>query len=108
AAELGELVDGGGGRGRQAPAPDEPRALHRLQPRREEVCRDPRETVEQVGIALGPDEELAHDEQRPALADDVEGAGDHAVLVIAAAGHGTLNGMASLHLIFRLDYLIFI
>ncbi len=43
----------------------------------------------QVGEALGAQQELAHDHQGPALAHQVEGAGDSAGIAVGAlCGHG--------------------
>jgi hypothetical protein len=42
----------------------------------------------QVGEPLIADDELAQDEQRPAVAQHVEGAGDRAVLLVVADGCG--------------------
>ena len=39
-------------------------------------------------VALRPREQVAHDQQRPALADEVEGAGQGTVLLVGAPGHG--------------------
>jgi hypothetical protein len=41
----------------------------------------------QVGEALGPEQQLADDEQRPALADDIEGAGDATAVSVRALSH---------------------
>ena len=43
----------------------------------------------QVGEPTVADQQLAHDQQRPAVADDVEGDGDRAVLVVGPVAHVT-------------------
>ena len=49
----------------------------------------------EIGEALRPEQELADDGQRPALADDVESSGDPARVSIATqAGHGILLPLA--------------
>ena len=49
----------------------------------------PGQVCPEVGEALRAEDELAHDEQCPALTHDVEGAGDAArVAVRALASHG--------------------
>ena len=42
----------------------------------------PGQALGEVGVALRPYHQLADDEQRPAVADDVERVGDGAVLVV--------------------------
>ena len=49
----------------------------------EQVGGDPGQAVMEVGVAAGPlQEQLAHDQQVPAIADHVEGLGDGAVLLV--------------------------
>ena len=50
----------------------------------EDVRADVWESGAQVGEALGPQQQLADDEQRPALADDVERACDPAAVAVGA------------------------
>src|SRR5829696_5193968 len=69
-------------RRRQLALLDEAGGLELLQAVGEDVRPDSRQVVEQVGVALRPVHQLANDEQRPALADEAERAGDRAVLVI--------------------------
>ena len=83
-AEVGELVDRRGGRGREAPLGDQAGGFKRAQALGEDVRADAREARLEVGVALGAQEEIADDEQRPALADDVERAGRGAELLVAA------------------------
>jgi hypothetical protein len=78
-----ELVHGRGGGWRQPALRDEARGLQLLQPVGEDVRADPWQAGDEVGVALRPLGQLADDEQRPALADEAEGAGDGAVLVVA-------------------------
>jgi hypothetical protein len=42
----------------------------------------------QIGEALGAEQQLAHDQERPALADHVEGAGDPAWISVRALAGG--------------------
>ena len=49
----------------------------------------PRQVLGEVGVALRAVHQLAHDEQRPSLADQVERVGHGAVLVVAL-GHGAI------------------
>src|SRR5919106_2624803 len=81
---LGELVDRGRGRRRQAPPPHDAIALELLEPGGEDVRPTSVKVGVEVGVAkLAVLDELADDQQRPALADDVEGVRDRAVLVVA-------------------------
>ena len=83
-AVLGELVDPGR-RGRlELPATDDSALLERLQPRGEDVRAAAVEPRMEIRVAeLVVLEELANDEQRPALAHEVEGVRHRAVLRIA-------------------------
>src|SRR5262249_21641193 len=67
----------------QEAAPDDSTAFELLEPLGEHVRRDPREARAQVGEALRPEDEVADDEQRPAFPDEIERAGDPAVLSVA-------------------------
>ena len=59
--------------------------LELMQAVREQVGCDPRQAVSQVRVAAWPaQEQLAYDQQRPALAEDVKALGDCAVLVVGA------------------------
>src|SRR5947208_10505115 len=84
----GQRIYLGSGRGRQHLTFDESLVLEASKARREHVCRNSRQAVEQVAIALRPGEQLPDDEQRPPLADGVQGARNRAELAIAATGHG--------------------
>ena len=64
-----------------------PCGLEVAQAGREDVRPDSAQVVCQIGIALGALHELEHDEQGPPLADQAEGMGYRAVLVITLA-HG--------------------
>jgi hypothetical protein len=91
AAVVGELVDGGGGRRRQRPLPDHARVLQPAKPRREDVRADPGQGAGEVGVALGPEQEVADDEERPPVADQIEGVRDAAVLVVGSLVHRLLT-----------------
>ena len=88
-ARLGELVDddraGRAGSGRRRTSPFR---LHPLQPRREEVGRDGHEPFGKVAVPAGTGEQLADDEQGPALPGDVERVGETAVLVVESRDSG--------------------
>ena len=71
-----QLVDGRRGRRRQLPLLDEAGRLELLEPRGQDVRADPGQLVDEVGVPLRPVHQLAHDEQRPALADEAERARD--------------------------------
>ena len=62
---------------------DDAVVLEVSQPAGEDVRADPREAVEQVGEALWPEKQLAHDERRPALAHYVERARHWAALTVS-------------------------
>ena len=80
---LGELVDVRRRGGWQLAARDDPVALELTQPLAEDVRRDTRQAVTQIGESPRTEDELSQHEQRPALADEVEGAGDAALLLVA-------------------------
>ena len=46
--------------------------LERAQTRREDVGADTAEPAQQLGVAARPEQQVPHDQKRPALADDVE------------------------------------
>ncbi len=83
---LGELVDPGR-RGRiELPATNDSALLERLQARGEDVRAAAVEPRMEIRVAeLIVLEQLADDEQRPALAHEVEGVRHRAVLVVARA-----------------------
>ena len=86
-AVLGQLVDPRRRRWLELSPADDAALLERLQARREDVrsaARQPRVEVRVAKRTLV--EQLANDEQRPALADEVEGVRDRAVLVVTL-GH---------------------
>jgi hypothetical protein len=87
-AVLGELVDGGCGGRRELAALDEAGVLELAQARRENLRADAGQALGDVGVAARPLQELAHDEQRPALANDRQRVRDRAVLV-EPTGHET-------------------
>ncbi len=84
-APVGELVDLGGGRGRELALADHAGLLELLQALREHVRAGVGQAGPQIGEALGPEHQLADHHQRPALADPVERAGDPACLLIRAS-----------------------
>ena len=59
-----------------------PGGLEVAEPGREDVRPDSGQAFGEVGVALRPLHQLADDEQGPAVADDVEGVGHRAVLVV--------------------------
>ena len=93
-AVLGQLVDGRGcGRRKLAPG-DDAATLEILEAGGEDVRPATGERPMEVGVPqLAVLEELAHDEQRPALTHEVEGGRDRAVLVVAL--HADLDSTAS-------------
>ena len=66
---------------------EDARRLQLLEPRRQDVARDAGQPRGELAVAARPDEQVADDEQRPALADQLEGLGDAAVLPVVACGH---------------------
>src|SRR5262245_37892384 len=68
-------------------AGDEPLLLHQLEPLGEQVRRDALQRRLEILELAVPAEEVANDEQRPALADHLEGFRDGTRLTIAS-GHG--------------------
>jgi len=83
-APAGQLVHPGAGRRRElAPAHDR-RPLQLLQPLGENVRTDAGQAGAQAGEALGAEHQLAHDEEGPALTDQVEGMRRRASVVVAA------------------------
>jgi hypothetical protein len=82
-----QLVDRHRRRRRQLRPPHDTGALQVAEPSREDVRADAGERVREIGVAPLAEHQLAHDEQRPAIPDQVEGMGNGAVLVIALHGH---------------------
>ena len=101
AAPVGQLVHLRGGRGRELVAPDDAALLKLAQALREHVGADVRQAGAQVGEALRAEQQLAHDEQRPALADEVERAGDSAAVAVGPHELSLSNQLANW--IFQLD-----
>jgi hypothetical protein len=60
--------------------------LQRPQTRGEDVRADAAEAVEQFGVRARTEEQVAHDQQRPALADDVERRADGTEGLVADRG----------------------
>jgi hypothetical protein len=77
-----QLVDAGGGRRRQGPFGDDAGGLEVTQAGGEDVRPDSGQVPCEVGVALRACHQLAHDEQRPPLADQIERVGDRAVVVV--------------------------
>src|SRR6266542_7099570 len=67
---------------------DDAGALELLEPRGEDVGRNSREPVAQVGEAFGAGDEIADEQQCPALADELQGMGEPAELSVGPAGPG--------------------
>jgi len=87
---VGELVNrNGGGRGKHG-LPDNPRVLEPPEPVGEAVGSDGGEGGEEMLEALGPQQQLPDHEDGPALAEDVEGAGDRAHLPVGLRGHPSI------------------
>jgi hypothetical protein len=61
---------------------DETCSFHLLETLGEKVGRDAGKAAQEIRVALRPKHEIPHDEQRPSFAEDVEGAGEAAVLVV--------------------------
>ena len=90
-AVLRELVDGGRSRWTSRRLLDDSTALEVLQPRGEDV----RAAAVEPGVEIRVPqaallEKLTDDEQRPALADEVEGVCDRAVLVVRLCHDGRI------------------
>ena len=81
---LGELVDVRRGGRREPAAPDDAGVLELPQPLGEDVRAGLGQAGVQVGEALGAEEQVADDEQRPALPDEVEGVSGRAPVAVAA------------------------
>jgi hypothetical protein len=82
APAVGQLVHVRGGGRREVVAPDDAVVLELAQALGEHVRADPGQTRAQVGEALGAEQQLAHHEQGPAVADRIERAGDAAAVAI--------------------------
>src|SRR4029078_4310030 len=61
--------------------------LQLLEPRGEDVARDPVEPRGELAVAPGSDQQVADDQECPALADQFERLRDAAVLPVVARGH---------------------
>jgi hypothetical protein len=80
----GELVDLSGSGRRQSAARDDPVALELAEPEAQNIGGNAREALAEIREPFGPERELADDEERPALPDQIERAGDPAVLVVGS------------------------
>src|SRR3989449_3298147 len=72
APAVGQLVLGPGRVGRVEAPRDEPALLQELQPVRQDVRRDPREAPREVREAPRPREQVAHEQEGPAVADHLQ------------------------------------
>jgi hypothetical protein len=81
----GELIDLHGGRRRQLAAHDDAGRLQPFQPLGQHIGADPRQVGAKVAEALGAEEQLAHHQQRPPFADEIERMRRPARIFIAAA-----------------------
>src|ERR1700678_238097 len=86
-ARVAERVDGAPNRGRQVGALDQPIVLELFEPLSEQIGRDAGQLGAQIAVAAGPSDQLAQDQQCPSLTQDVEPAGDRAVLVVVPGSH---------------------
>ena len=85
-AAVGQLVDARARRRRELAAAQEPGLLELAQALGEHVGAQVRQAGPQVREALRAEQQLADDQQRPALADDVEGARDAAAVAVGPFG----------------------
>ena len=85
-AALGEVVLGAQRALGVDLARHEAEVLEPAQAAGQQVGRDRRERALQVGVARDAAQQVAHDQQRPAIAHGVEGRGDRALVRIG--GHG--------------------
>ena len=76
-----------GGRRRKFLSGDEAVALKGAEPFGEQVATYAGETLDQIGEPAGPRHELAHDQQGPPIASNVEGACQTAELLVAMFRH---------------------
>src|SRR5205085_1065202 len=81
-----QLVDLHGGGGRQLAAVQRADRLEGLEALRQHVGADAGKARAQIAEALRAEHELAHDEEGPTLADEVERMGRPAGVVVAAPG----------------------
>jgi hypothetical protein len=88
--EVGELIGGDRGRRRQLAAANDARLLQLPQSLGEDVGGRAADVAGQLGEAQRPEQQLADDQQRPALADPVESSGETARLVVEALGHASM------------------
>ena len=82
AAALGQLVAGAGRVIGVEVARHQPVLLHQLEPVGQDVRRDAGLTAGEVLEPLRPVEQIAHEQERPAVADDLEGPGDRTGLTV--------------------------
>ena len=96
ATPLRQLVDGRVGRWSELAPLNRAAVLELVQALREHVGARARQPRPQVGEALGAEDELAHHQERPALAHAVQSPGDAAGIVVAAqSGHARSMSLTS-------------
>ena len=81
-AALGQLVDQPRRGRRQLPALHQPRRVEVAQPLREEVRPHAGQPVAEIGVALRTEQQLADDQQRPALPEQVQRTGHRTELAV--------------------------
>jgi len=84
ASALGELVDPRSRWRREGATTHQARLLEIAQALGQDVGADVRQSGAQIGEALGAQQQLADDEEGPALAHEVEGARDPAAVAVGA------------------------
>ena len=80
----GELIDRAAVRQREQLPPHDTRRFQVLEPRGQRIGADSRQALDQIAEPERPEQQIAQDEQRPAIPDHVEGGGDAAQLGVAA------------------------
>ena len=86
-ALLGEVIDPAGRRRRQEALAHQALGLELLQTLGQQRCPDPGQPLHQVGVAPRAHGQLAQEQRRPTLADDVESPGEGAVLAVGTLCH---------------------
>ena len=78
-------------------AVDEPGVLQPAQTFREQTARQARQAACEIVEPRRPEEEVAHDEHGPSLAEEIDGPRDRAVLAVTGALHGRGRASPSPH-----------
>ena len=99
-----ELVDRHVRRRRQLSPPHHAEAFEVTEPLGQQARADAGQAGLDVGEALGPEREVAHEQQRPPLAHQVEGLGQPAELLVGALSHD--RGHCRLRFRFPVDVLL--